>query len=229
MRLLVMRPAGKREDDLVGVLSHAGTHCVVVPAIRLVEISEWSVPRGDFDWVVFTSEAAAHFFVKRARTNSLQKVAAVGARTAVAISRLGLAVSWMPSVYTTEAIGRELSGPSRVLLVRASYADTDLERSLERRGFGVERIDVYATEFIGADEIVQSLNEGVDAVAFTSPSIVDSFAASRARLRDEQVCSIGPATSKACSRWGLRVDVEAVEHTGAGLARAIIERSRVHV
>jgi uroporphyrinogen-III synthase len=228
VKVLVLRPEDS-DQEFARVLSAMGAEAVIVPAIRLVERRRWRVPTKRFDWLVFTSTKGVSVFAERVDRESRRlsdrvwrsKVAAIGPKTGEALSRLGIEVAWIPAEYTTEALALGLPAPGRVLLVRGSYADNELEKVLVRRGFRVERLDVYSTEHIGSNEIRKALADGVDVIAFTSASIVDSFAASGAPLTSEIVCSIGPATSRACARLGLPVHVEATEQTGAGLARAI--------
>lgn len=227
MRVLVLRPKSE-EDDLVHSISAMGLEPVRVPAIRLTEIPGWQLPKRNFDWLVFTSVKGVSIFAARAELNRFGHVAAVGPKTADALRHRGVRPSFVPSEYTTEAVGRDLPGPASVMLIRGSYGDDDLETVLKRRAFEVERVNVYTTEHVGARDIRNAVAAGVDAIAFTSPSIVYSFVASGAGVSNELILSIGPATTRACVRSGLQVDVEASEHTGAGLARAI-EREVVRV
>jgi uroporphyrinogen III methyltransferase/synthase len=135
-------------------------------------------------------------------------------------------VDWMPSAYTSLALADELPGPaSKVLLIRAEVAPTQMEDVLRHRGFSVERVNAYRTEPTGAPGLVEILPT-VDAVAFTSAWIVRCFAeAAGESLADLKAtaASIGPATSAACRQLGIRVDVEAPEHTLAGLVTALRE------
>ena len=115
-------------------------------------------------------------------------------------------------------------------------AGPELDDALAARGFEVDRVDAYRTIATGGDEIAAALASGIDAVAFTSASIVRAFAeacseeqfpqrpAGAYGSRPPLVCCIGPATAQACATAGLRVDCEATEHTIPGLVRAIAGR-----
>lgn len=236
MRVLVLRPQG-RTDELARELVARGLEPVVVPAIRLVAPTDWApldraldeLPR--FDWLVFTSVNGVSAFFERLGRRGIgvdrlpSGIAAVGPMTKEAIEERGIPVRWVPERFTTEALGAELPGPpSNVCLVRAENAGTDLEVLLRSRGFDAERVDAYRSEPANAERIVTAIKQGVDAIAFTSASIVEAFVrAVGIEIGEALVCSIGPATSDALRRIGLAVDVEAPEHTGLGLAQATSE------
>jgi uroporphyrinogen-III synthase len=99
-----------------------------------------------------------------------------------------------------------------------------LEERLGERGFMVERIDVYQTKPINARAISDELNKGIDAICFTSASIVDSLlqaVGDSKRLAEVIIASIGPATSAALRESGLEPTVEAYPHTAEGLVLAL--------
>ena len=62
--------------------------------------------------------------------------------------------------------------------------------------------------------------------AFTSSStvrnLVELLGGDRASLDGVRIASIGPVTSATARELGLRVDVEAHEHTVPGLVRALV-------
>lgn len=234
MRVLVLRPEG-RAGELARELAARGLEPVVVPAIRLVRPTDWAPldraidELSRFDWLVFTSTSGVEAFFDRARERGVvldrlpRRIAAVGPMTKEALVERGVSVEWVPSPFTTEALARELPGPpSKVCLIRAENAGPDLEESLRARGFEAERVDAYRSEAANVDEIAATVRNGVDAIAFTSASIVEAFVgAVGVEVGGALVCSIGPATSDACGRLGLTVDLEATPYTGVGLARAM--------
>jgi uroporphyrinogen III methyltransferase/synthase len=77
------------------------------------------------------------------------------------------------------------------------------------------------------------ISNKIDVVTFTSASTVKNFVKSLGKhaelLNKVLIASIGPVTSEAAIKLGLRVDVEAKEQTIAGLVEAIINYySEVH-
>lgn len=224
IRVLVLRPEGQAED-LARALTAEGAVPVVVPAIRILPLPDTealdAALRREHDWVVFTSVNG----VAAISAPVTGRVAAVGPATAEALTSTGVAVDFIPSAYTTVALGSELPGPpGRVCVVRAEAAGPDLETILAGRGYEVERVNAYRTEPAGRGLILAALDEGVDAVALTSASITEAFAGATGDPPDTRgaaVFSIGPATSAACARAGLTVSAEATTHTIPGLVAAI--------
>ncbi|HEX2258718.1 MAG TPA: uroporphyrinogen-III synthase, partial [Actinomycetota bacterium] len=240
-RVLVLR-AEHQANELAEMLSARGAQPVIVPVIRILPAKNRSMIDDalkrlhDFQWTVFTSVNGVESIVSRLYAGGQDpadgrpgftiptRVAAIGPATARALLAAGVVVDWMPGAYTSVALAEELPGPpSRVLLIRAEVAPTELEEILRGRGFEVERLNAYRTEATGAPGLEQALRD-VDAVTFTSAWIVRCFveaAGSKLRHLDATVCSIGPATSRACHNHGIKVDVEASEHTLPGLVDAL--------
>lgn len=234
-RVLVLRPEGQ-SDDLARTLLEGGADPVIVPAIRILPLSNSAqlddvLGRvGDFDWLVVTSVSGVAALFERMREREVGvddlpgRIAAVGPATKQALQDRGVREVWLPRSFTTAAVAEELPDPaSSVLLLRAEIADSRLEELLAERGFEVERVDAYITEPTGTRAIADALEAGVDAIAFSSASIVDAFVvAAGSDTKGAAVCCIGPATAEACGRVGMEVDVEAPVHTVAALAEAII-------
>jgi uroporphyrinogen-III synthase len=239
-RVLVLR-AEHQANELAGMLAARGAQPVLVPVIRILPPRDrWAIDDtlrrlGDFDWTVFTSVNGARSIASRMRSGGRERdglptptiptrVAAIGPATARALEDAGVMVDWIPGEYTSVALGKGLPGPpSRVLLIRAEVAPTELEEILRTRGFEVERLNAYRTEATGAPGLADAL-QNVDAVAFTSAWIVRCFAeagGSNVGNLMTAICSIGPATSRACYNHGIRVDLEASEHTLPGLIEAL--------
>lgn len=241
MRVLVLRPKDQA-GELASLIEQRGHEAIVLPAIEIVPPSDWgpiddALERADgFEWIVFTSSNGARSILERMEETGIDKsrlpkqIGAIGPGTKAALERHGLAVDWMPSRYTTVAVSEELPDPpAKVLLVRADIATPLPETRLMQRGFEVERIDAYRTNSINAARIRQAVQEGVDAIAFTSASIVRSFLEAigdRDSLEDVLIASIGPATTEALREAGIEPSVEADPHTAEGLADGLLPASR---
>lgn len=237
--------AEHQAGELAQLLVREGAEPVIIPVIRIIPPQDWSqvddaLQRLDeFEWIVFTSVNGANLVLRRlnelrasgslvAKVLDLRpRVAAIGPATRGTLEKADVNVDWTPSAYTSEALAQELPEPAgKVLLIRAEVAPTQMEESLRRRGFSVERVNAYRTEATGAPGLVEVLPT-IDAIAFTSAWIVRCFAeAAAAALADVKTTnvSIGPATSAACRQFGIKVDVEATEQTLPGLVRAMRER-----
>lgn len=226
-RILVLRPA-QQAAELAGRIEAMGGEPVVIPAIEVEpahdfsHIDELLAKLDEFAWLVFTSANGVDVIGPRIGARRAKKIAAIGPGTSAALKLLGLTTDWMPTSFDTKTMASELPGTGRVLMVRALGADGELDEILGRRGFEVERIDAYRTKHVNARRLAEAV-AAVDAVAFTSASTVESFRAAIPGEVRAAVCSIGPATSAACTRAELRVGVEAAEHTIPGLVKAIHE------
>jgi uroporphyrinogen III methyltransferase / synthase len=225
-RVLVLRPAsaGERLSDL---LRARGAEPVNIPAIEIVPTDPSAIDRAlaesdRFGWAVFTSATGARLVAQRT-TGPLPfaRIAAIGTATATAIEATNAAVAFMPSAYTTERLADELPGPAcDVVVFRARVADDRLDTRLRERAFDVTRVDAYDTRPIAGERVAHAL-DGVDAVVLTAASI--AFAVPADIPPRTLVCCIGPATATAARRRGIRVDIEAAEHTMDGVISALAD------
>jgi len=236
LRVLVLRPE-HQAADLRERLEAEGAEVVAASAVEILPPSDWSKLDAaldeiqEFDWLVFTSVNGVESVLERcasigvALASGSAKIAAIGPATWRALEARSVLVDWAPSAFTTRILAAEFPGPpSRVCLFRADVATPELEKALETRGFEVKRVNAYRTQSADPDTL-RAASERINSVAFTSASIVNSFCkALGSRVPAGMlVCSIGPATSRACRRNGLTVDVEAKEHTIPGLVDALKE------
>jgi uroporphyrinogen III methyltransferase/synthase len=252
-RILVLRPEGQA-DELARALEALGATPLVVPAISIEPLVDYGpVDRaldraGSYDWVLFTSVNGVAGVTGRMAERGLGpadtfgagggRVGAIGPATRRALEQAGIGVDWVPSRFTTQALAAELPvamrgpGSGSVCVFRADVAGPELDDALAARGFDLERVDAYRTVPAGGDQITAALASGVDAVAFTSASIVRAFVEAASEdcsdrangTRPPLVCCIGPATAEACRAADLSVDCEATEHTIPGLVRTIADR-----
>jgi uroporphyrinogen III methyltransferase/synthase len=124
-------------------------------------------------------------------------------------------------------------GSWRVLIPRAAEAREILPETLREMGHVVDVVPVYRT--VPAKPNRRGLDRlrggSIDAITFTSGSTVRFFLAALegAGLDPAQLtagvvlASIGPVTTAALVKHGLKADVEAVESTMASLSRALAD------
>ncbi len=196
-----------------------------------------------FDWVVFSSVHGVHFFFERLRALKLDarvfqdcRVAAVGPQSGAALEKRGIRPDLIPLVFETKAIASALKKrltnlkAKKILLVQAAIAPPDLEKNLKKQGALVERIAAYRTllpKSVPAGLKNFILKEPIDAVTFTSASTVDHFIkifgprAVKILARQAAFVSIGPVTSGALKKWGLRAAAQARVFTVDGLIQAL--------
>jgi uroporphyrinogen III methyltransferase/synthase len=240
LRVLVTRPR-HQASKLAEMLRARGAEPVIASVIRVEPIPIAAdrlraLMSESWDWVVFTSANGVTSFRDHLlsagrdwRALGGAKLAAIGPGTADALMASGLRVDFVPSSAIAESLAEELPAASdgtRVLLPRAQEARDVLPDALRRRGAAVEVLPVYRTV---PDEQGLSLlrtalgDDGVDVVTFTSSSAVRSLvdAVGTEPLSNCAIASIGPITSATAREHGLRVDIEAEEHTLRGLLSAL--------
>jgi uroporphyrinogen III methyltransferase/synthase len=158
------------------------------------------------------------------------RLAAIGPGTAAALAERGLRTDLLPERFVAEslldAFPAPAAGAERVLLARAEKARDVLPAGLSERGYAVDVLAVYRTVTATADaDVLERVRRGdVDALTFTSSSTVTNLCdmLGDVPLPQPLVASIGPVTSKTALERGLRVDVEASEHTIQGLVDALL-------
>lgn len=244
VKILITRP---EEQNLLlsSKLRNLGATTVELPTITI--LSPQSTDRLDrsilrllhYDWLIFTSVHGVRFFSQRLEAlgeplDKLKqvKVAAIGPATAAALKRLGKEPDYVPVQYLSEKIAVGLGDVKgkQILLPRADIASKNLPDLLRQRGAKVEEVVAYRTvipEGLSADRVKSVLNQGIDVVAFTSPSTVRNLVQAVGTnelgvlLKGVKVACIGPVTAEATKKLGIHVDVVARAHTIDDLVEAI--------
>jgi uroporphyrinogen III methyltransferase/synthase len=207
----------------------------------------------EYDWIIFTSGNGVTVFFealqslrKDARVFASAKIAAIGTQTAAKLSRFGIKADFVPSVFTGSQLANELIGfvnlrGRKVLLLRSQLArqalgglaSKELAELLAQAGAEVQDVAIYtAVEQKGRSAwLTEKINNGqIDWLTFASPSSVKAFfeqiPGELVNLSGVKVASIGPVTSEQLKSIGIRIDVEASEHTIDGLLDALENRSR---
>lgn len=193
------------------------------------------------DWIVFSSVHGVRSFFDRlsklgfdARRFGGCRIAAVGPQTAEALRNYGLRADFVPERYETKALA-ETFGTSvkdkKFLLIRAAIAPAELEEALNASGAETTRVDAYRTLL---PKPAPQISDAPDAVTFTSASTVDNFVRliglQKARNLSRKVCfaSIGPVTSAALRKHGLKVGCEASRFTTDGLVETLKKTLEKH-
>ena len=242
-RVLITR-SRSQASRLRALLEQAGATAVELPTIQIAPLEDFSeldatlAQLPDFQWVIFASANAVESVFDRlesqgkdARALAGATVGAIGPATAQALSRRGIIADFMPSRPVSEAVLQELSrwkwnGVS-VLLPSADIGRDELEKGLAGMGATVNRLAAYRNvpvEGVG-DLAKEAFLEGVDVVTFTSSSTVRNLLkmlnGDLKALDSSLIACIGPVTSATARELGLRVDLEASEHTVEGLVDSL--------
>jgi uroporphyrinogen III methyltransferase / synthase len=197
---------------------------------------------GRYEWIAFTSVNAVRAVREKfdeygldARAFSGLKIAAVGDKTAEAISAWGIRADLVPSGEQSARGLLEdwppyddvLDPINRVFLPRADIATETLVAGLVELGWEVDDVTAYRT--VRAAPPPAPTREAIktgkfDAVVFTSSSTVRNLVGIAGKPHASTVIAcIGPATAKTAEEHGLRVDVLAPAPSIEDLTGALAE------
>lgn len=244
--IVVTRPE-HQANEMVNTLSRLGAEALQIPAIRIrtkPDLSELDRSLRDlesYDWLIFTSVNGVRITLDRHDTLGLEpselrklRLASIGPATADALRERGLDPEFIPESFVAEefAAGIPDADGRRFLLPRAEGARPVLPETLRARGASVDEVLIYEAVRADADQTaLQRLQNGVDAITFTSPSTAESFSetvlmsnSDPTRLPgDPLIACIGPITASAAERLGYSVGVVASRYTSQGLVDALVE------
>jgi uroporphyrinogen-III synthase len=203
LRILLTRPEG-RNEQLAEALRVQGHDVVCEPLIAVEPTGDEPVELDGYDWLIVTSVTGADELKRRARGRA-RRVAAIGRATAAALGGADL----VPRVSTQEGLLAELPRPAGAVL----FAGAEGARRLLVEELDAEFLPLYRTRALKPEKLPEA-----DVVVLASPSAATAFAA----LGGETAAvSIGPETTKAAEKHGIRVIREAVTHDLNGLLEAL--------
>ncbi len=215
---------------------------IVFPTIETVSLEAPQLDRAladidHFDWLLFTSVNAVHFFCQRfvghglpcsSQPDHLPRIAAVGPVTADALRKQGLQPELIPSVNTGEELARSLGDLTgkEVLLPRARAGRPEIVDVLSALGATVYDIALYETVATNPSaEAMAEIAVGVDVLTFTSPSTAINFfeMVEPGAVASAVVACIGPTTADAVCALGVHVDVVPSSYTVSDMVDALAD------
>ena len=202
MRVIVTRPHAQAEP-LIAALREQGFEAVSCPVIETESIDDGPIEVSDYDWVIVTSANGAAELAAR-RRGELPRIAAVGETTAAALTALGIAVDFVPSLASQEGLVAELPRP----VGRALFVGAERARRLLVDELPADFRAVYRTV-----ELSPSPPDG-DLVVLASPSAAHAWAKLGSTVPS---VTIGPQTTAAALAAGVTVVAEAGTQDVAGL------------
>jgi uroporphyrinogen III methyltransferase/synthase len=240
-RVLVTRTR-EQASELVASLAQLGAEPIELPVIEVADpvdggtaLREVAARLSSYDWVVVTSPNGARRLLGAVADAGLDgrafgraAVAAIGPGTARALAEGGLRADLLPPSSVGESLLEALPPPpaegGRILIARAATARDVLPDGLRERGWTVEVVDAYRTVAATWSPEQLAAAAGADIVTFTSSSTVTRLldlvgSAAVPRI----VACIGPVTAATAREHGLSVDIEAADHSVAGLVAALVE------
>jgi uroporphyrinogen-III synthase len=203
VRILLTRPEG-RNECLAAALRALGHDVAVEPLIAVEPLGDDPVTLDGYDWLVVTSVTGARE-LRRRGLGRAKRVAAIGPATAEALGGADL----IPAESTQEGLLAELPRPAG----RVLFAGAESARRLLVEELRADFVPLYRTR-----ELRPMLTAEADLVVLASPSAARAFAALE---RELPAVSIGPETTNAAERNGIRVIREAPTHDLDGLLEAL--------
>lgn len=188
-----------------------GGQAVHLPLIEVVERTaedhEKFIASMDAEWLIFTSQSAVRFFKQKlirygyTAAHWHGKVAVVGEKTAAALSEIGFAIDFMPSIYSADVFIKEFQPAivEKCVFFRGNLAKSTIPDGLN---CDVECYTVYDT--VQTARHMPALNELLTervTIIFASPSAVEVFAAHKAS-KPYHVAAIGHITKTALENAG---------------------------
>jgi uroporphyrinogen III methyltransferase/synthase len=188
---------------------------------------------------------------KDARVFAAIRLATLGAKTAECLARYGIKADFVPTSFTGRDLGLQLLSfaslrDKKVLLLRSELASDELVEVLQQGQAHVRDVSIYTAvpcgpaapgwdsitpEGRGATGLERQIGQGrIHWLTFASPSAVRGFfeqvQPEIANASQVRIASIGPVTSRELLKFGVRIDVEATEHTIDGMLDAIENAER---
>jgi uroporphyrinogen III methyltransferase/synthase len=238
--VVVTRPKAQA-SALAGSLRDLGAR-VVEAAVIVPTPLEFAIPDlGDVDLLVFSSPNGVKAFFAELRATfrdvrslSGVAVAVIGPGTADAVRANGIEPDLIPSRAVGESLADLVSGfeVHHAMIVRARGGRDVVRQALLDGGTPeVDLIEPYETVAEQLDPRTRARALEADWATFTSASSVRFFleavgGADVVRDSGLRLASIGPITTDALRTHSLEPEVEAGEHTPAGLVDALVAALR---
>ncbi len=202
-----------------------------------------------YDWVMLTSVNGVEYFFRWLDLHAVDirrfhraKFAAVGPKTAEALSARGIRADLLPESYRAESLLEGLNNlllPGQTaLLPRGDLARETLPKELKERGIKSVEIDVYETIMAAPRDLwlPEMIENGeIHVITFTSSSTVINLLEALRQLglrnpadalRNIEIACIGPVTARTAEENGLNVTVVPEKATIDGLVEALVNKRR---
>jgi len=237
-RTVVVTRTRSQASVLSEALRSEGAEVIEFPTIELADpvdggaaLRAAAARAAGYDWVVLTSPNGAERFcdsLRDARALGGAQIAVMGTGTAAVLQRRSLEPDLIPESFVAESLLAAFPAPTdgggRILIARAEVARDVLPDGLRAAGWHVDVVDAYRTvAATPAPDSFERLSDA-DIATFTSSSTVTRFLelAGSERLPPTVAC-IGPITAQTARDAGITVDVEASDHSIAGLGSSVVE------
>lgn len=239
-RIAVTRAASQAEST-VQLIHQLGGEAVLMPLIEIQPPDDWAEVDAamsklkQFSWLTFTSANGVRFFMERLHSLGLDgrhlagtKIAVVGASTAEALGDFHLKADLISEKQNAEALGQALldcGATGTLLWPRGDRAREALSSTLGGSQLTVHPVMTYSSRDVAISESLRDelISGDIDWIALGSPAMAKNVENSKINIPvSTRLVAISPVTAEAAAALGLRVDVEAKEHSWAGMIHEIV-------
>jgi uroporphyrinogen III methyltransferase/synthase len=230
------------------MLDAQGAEVIEIPTIKRAPIRETPLLREILaplplvnTWFAFTSPHGVAVFFEKLAEYRLDiralvgcRFAAIGNATCAALASRGLIPDLAPEVFSGAALGAALAKTvapeERVILPRSAAGGTEILQALEAAGLCYTDVPIYDTlPETGYENPVfrDRLTQGLDYIAFTSPSTVKGFVRifGEPRAASPIALCIGEATAGSARAYGMKVLVPAVSSLEGMIETLLMSRN----
>jgi len=245
-RRIVVTRTRQQAGELTRELRELGADAFEIPTIRTEPPSDQMAfgrlvqDAHRYEWIIFTSPNGVQAFFEMfyklyrdAREIGGARLVAIGPGTAKKLAEYHLAADFVPEKAVAESLVEEFveyAGSvenTMVLWVRAEEARDVVAAALEKQGAIVDEAMAYRTVPETSDPTggqARFREEGADVITFASGSAVENFVKLGLPVGEGvKFASIGPVTTAALRRHGMKAHIEARQHDIPGLIEAIRE------
>ncbi|MFH0736573.1 MAG: uroporphyrinogen-III synthase [bacterium] len=202
-----------------------GFNVFLLPTIKIIpiEIKDFSVFNGCFDYIIFTSTNSVKIFFDVINNINVKfnNVICIGKKTEKTCSGYGLNNIFIPAKHSSEGIVESLNKMDlkgkQILIPGSKISKPKLKEELIKLGALVTFLPIYDNIIPEYDDIKEPLSilnkNKIDMYIFTSPSTFYNFLTImkikelKEFFDDKKIAAIGTATQKSIESTGLIVDV----------------------
>lgn len=248
-QIVVVTRAEAQTKSFSSKLEDLGAVVVPCPAIAIHplaldtvvknKIAQWKSGRLHYDWILFLSENAVASFseaVGALPRRLTSRIAVVGPRTAAAAKKRGWPVHTIARQFNAANLIKNLGSISgkKILLPRVQMAPDSLEFEIRNKGAFLDVVSIYQNRPAPPPSSpMRSFILGhANAVTFTSASTAEAFRGFwttpefKRLFKKAKAVSIGPQTTRALQKAGLKKIWETRVSTTDGLIQTLINRMK---
>ena len=235
-KTIVVTRDNKQAQNFKRKIEELGGSVIEFPVIKIIETENWIecdkaiVHLKEYDWIVFTSINAAHYFILRLQRKNIkidkQKIAVIGQKIADYLKENSIITDLIPEKFNAKELLKsfnELSlDGSHVLLPVSNLAGDVLKNGLEKQGCVVNKVEVYRTianYSLNTEEMLSLIKSGsVHCLTFFSPSAFKYFIETLnndvmmlLKKQKPVIAAIGDTTAGVIIKSGLQVEIKPVQ------------------